>query len=119
LPVWVISIGVVCYLSLRPEVTFPVDFWSADKLYHLLAYIWLALLPTVGFPHRRTAVLASISMLILGIVLELGQCRLPGRTASVLDAATNGFGVLVGAALGGSWRRRHGLKEPVALPQGR
>jgi hypothetical protein len=55
LPIWGLSICVVIYYSLSPQVEFPVDFWNADKMYHCAAYGWLAVLPMMGLAMRRFA----------------------------------------------------------------
>jgi len=102
--VWTISICTVCYYSLLPELELPIGFWSADKVYHIIAYAWLALLPMLRFRTRWGAVLAACSMVILGIILEIAQTQIPGRTFSFLDITANGLGVLAGAAFGG-WVR--------------
>ncbi len=100
--VWAVSVCVVCYYSLKPELELPVEFWNADKFYHLLAYAWLAALPMVGFRNRRTARFASASMVILGALLEIGQAYVPGRTFSLLDMTVNGVGVVAGMICGRS-----------------
>ena len=102
--VWAISVGVVCYDSLIPQLELPVEFWNADKVYHLFAYAWLALLPMVGFRNRKVALVAACSMMILGIILEIAQTHIPGRTFSFLDMAANGLGVLAGTFFGHSVR---------------
>jgi VanZ family protein len=100
--VWGVSVCVVCYYSLKPELELPIEFWSADKIYHLLAYAWLAALPIVGFRNRKTAIIASVSMVILGALLEIGQAFVPGRTFSLLDMTVNGVGVVAGMICGRS-----------------
>ncbi len=103
---WCISILIVIYYSLVPQVEFPVDFWNADKAYHCAAYGWLAILPMMGFTVRRLAISAALSMIILGILLEVGQYFIPGRSFSLLDIAANTIGVLLGIFLGDRLRVR-------------
>lgn len=98
--IWVGSICLVSYYSLQPRVEFPVDFWGADKFYHLIAYAWLALLPLLGFSKKRLAMTASLFMIVLGIALELGQRYVPGRKFSFADIAANTLGVLLGIFIG-------------------
>lgn len=93
---WGISICIVIYYSLVPQVEFPVDFWNADKLYHSAAYGWLAVLPMMGIALRRLALPAALSMIILGVLLEIGQYYIPGRSFSLLDITANGLGALLG-----------------------
>jgi hypothetical protein len=97
---WGISICIVIRYSLIPRVEFPIDFWNADKLYHCTAYGWLAVLPMIGFANRRLALSAALSMIILGVLLEIGQYYIPGRTFSLLDIAANSLGVMLGIFLG-------------------
>lgn len=97
---WGISICIVICYSLIPQVDFPIDFWNADKLYHCTAYMWLALLPMIGFAIRRLALPAALSMIILGVLLEIGQYYIPGRTFSLLDITANSLGVILGIFLG-------------------
>lgn len=101
---WMISISAVCYFSLVPGPELPVDFWNADKVYHAISYAWLAILPMIGFRVRKAAILASLSMVILGIILEIAQIHIPGRIFSYLDITANGFGVLAGVVFGNSAR---------------
>ena len=97
---WIISILLVSYYSLTPRLEFPVDFWNADKVYHLLAYGWLAILPIFGYSTKKRAMIASISMIFLGIGLEIGQIYVPGRTFSFLDILANSLGVFIGMGFG-------------------
>jgi VanZ family protein len=70
----------------------------------------------VGFRNRKAAMPASLSMVLLGILLEIGQYYIPGRAFSYIDMSANGLGVLVGAALGSSVRPR--LKNLLLPPEG-
>jgi len=108
---WCISILIVVYYSLVPQVEFPVDFWSADKLYHCAAYGWLAVLPLLGFANPRRASSAAFSMILLGILLEIGQYFIPGRSFSFLDITANTLGVALGFFLGGYLKSRLSRKE--------
>ena len=82
---WFVSIFIVVFYSLIPRMEFPVDFWNADKLYHCAGYCWLTVLPMMGITIRRTALLSAFSMIILGVLLEIGQYYVPGRLFSFLD----------------------------------
>jgi len=94
--IWAVSVCAVIFYSLVPRVEFPVDFWQADKLYHLIAYCWLSILPLVGYSERKFALKASLSMILLGILLETGQLYVPGRAFSVADISMNTLGVIFG-----------------------
>lgn len=93
---WCISICIVTYLSLIPHVEFPVDFWNADKAYHCAAYAWLAALSMMSFTNRRFAVSVALSMILLGMILEIAQYYIPGRSFSLLDITANILGVILG-----------------------
>ena len=110
---WCISILIVVYYSLVPQVEFPVNFWSADKAYHCAAYSWLAVLPMTGFAARRPAMTAALSMIILGILLEVGQYFIPGRTFSLLDITANTIGVVLGIFLGRYFKGRLNNKNYI------
>lgn len=109
LPVWVFSMVIVIWLSLTPKVEFPIDFWNADKLYHCAAYAWLAWLPMIGFGNRSRALTASLSMILLGVALEIGQYYVPGRTFSFLDMTANGLGTMLGLFAGRCLRKKYFL----------
>ena len=97
LVLWMLSVLIVCYYSLKPGVELPASFWNADKLFHMAGYLWLAFLPGLIFFGKRAAVTASLSMLLLGLLLESCQAFIPGRHFSLGDALANSGGVLLGA----------------------
>ena len=70
-----------------------------DKIEHFLAYAGLAFLPTL---HETVAKLRGFLALaaIMGVLLELGQLLVPGRTCDVYDALADGAGILGGFLLG-------------------
>ena len=97
---WVVSIGVVCYLSLKPRIEFPLDFKGADLAYHALAYLWLSLLPFFVFWDRKRGLVCALLMIPLGIALEFGQTFVPGRNFSVFDIIANSVGTILGVMCG-------------------
>lgn len=98
--VWVLSIALVAYLSLSPQIDLPFDFRGIDKVYHSLAYLWLAAIPFLGFQSIKIALAGALLMIPFGIGLEYAQDYVPGRFFSVADMVANGTGVLLGMALG-------------------
>lgn len=98
--VWVISIIVVVYLSLKTSANLPTEFWNADKLYHAGVYCWLALLPFQCFNSKKIRFMSSLSMIGLGLALEIIQAYLPNRTFSIMDLVANSLGVILGIWLG-------------------
>ncbi len=51
----------------------------SDKVLHFAAYLALAMLPVIGFRNRRRGVVAGLSMIVLGVLLEAGQYFSVGR----------------------------------------
>jgi hypothetical protein len=100
LVLWVISIGIVCYLSLKPRIEFPLDFKGADLAYHALAYLWLSFLPFFAFRDRKRGLVCALLMILLGIALEFGQTFVPGRNFSVFDIAANSVGTILAVMCG-------------------
>ncbi len=96
LVVWVISVLAVICLSLSPRVAFPLDFDNADKVYHMLAYLWLGTLPFFAFMGRKAALACALSMIPMGAGLEIAQHYVPGRLFSPADMAANCLGVVLG-----------------------
>ncbi len=110
LAAWAVSMGIVIYFSLLPNLQLPVHFWKADKFAHLFAYAWLSALPMIGFPRRGFALSSSLCLIGLGLLLEMAQAQIPGRTFSLGDMAANGLGVFFGA-LGGYSLRDESARE--------
>ena len=77
-----------------------------DKVMHFCAYLALSLLPVIGFRDRRRGLMASLSMFLLGILMEAGQHFSPGRAVELGDVIANGTGVSCGALLALSIRTR-------------
>ena len=105
----------VIYLSLSPSMEIPYDFINADKIVHLLAYLWLSALPFFAFPAPKTALAGALCMVPLSIGLEFAQAYVPGRCFSVVDIAANCLGVLVGIWLGRSTKKIKFFREFLFL----
>ena len=104
--VWLISFGLVCYLSLKPSIEFPVDFEGADLLYHALSYLWLGFLASFIFQTKRQYIASLFFLILLGISLEFGQLFVPGRNFSIMDMIANGSGTIFGLGCGLQLRSR-------------
>jgi VanZ family protein len=105
--IWIISVALVSYLSLVPKIEFPINVAGIDKVYHSLAYLWLATVPFLGFRRLRIAFVAASLMIPLGIALEYVQRLMAmGRYFEVGDMIANLIGVLVGVALGMLFKAR-------------
>ena len=74
------------------------SFSSADKLVHALSYfllmVWFA-----GLYAKRRHVAIALSLIVLGVVLEFIQARLPYRWFDPLDLLANAAGTLLGLVL--------------------
>lgn len=108
--VWMLSILSVGYFSLAPLPHPPPDVPFSDKIYHFLAYAWLAGLPMLRERSGRTGPVLAVSLFFLGIALEIAQLHVPGRSCSLGDVAANGTGVLAGVF--GSALFLKGRKKP-------
>src|SRR5690242_10739267 len=95
---WFASIGVVIVSSLLPSSSLPMralDWLKiSDKLEHALAYLVLALLPTL---HERRAFIAvaAVGAAGLGVALEYGQLYSGWRDFEVGDMIADAVGVCV------------------------
>jgi len=108
-PLWLLSILLVTLGSLLPA-TSPVmhaigRLPVGAKALHFCAYAWLALLALLAIKNRSPAVMAALSIILLGVALEFGQKLVPGRGFEVRDMFINGAGVLTGIAIGMLSRR--------------
>ena len=92
---WLTSIT-VGILLLLPGDELPTTTIS-DKLEHALAFMALTLLGFFAYP--RKAAKLCLGLVTMGALFEGLQIFIPGRTASVLDAAANTMGVIAGIFL--------------------
>ncbi|MEM9913049.1 MAG: hypothetical protein AAF922_19995 [Pseudomonadota bacterium] len=91
-----IALAVITGGSLVPRES-GGDVGSADKVLHLVAYA-VAILPLTQ--HKtQTRLIFAIGVLIWSGAIELVQ-PFVGRSASLLDLASNAAGLLLGLALG-------------------
>lgn len=103
---WCISLAGVAYLSVQPGIDLPGTAWNADKLYHMLAYAWLGTLAVWAFAGTGHGRVVASCLIPLGGLFEWIQSFVPGREASLGDAAANTLGVLLGIWLAGFLTRR-------------
>lgn len=101
-----LGVAVVVYFTLAPNPP-QLDMNEGDKLQHLFAYgglmLWFAQVRTRVRERRITA----LSLVALGVLLELAQGLTGYRTLSAWDMAANTAGVAIG------W-----LAAPPRLPNG-
>jgi VanZ family protein len=86
----------------------------SDKVLHGSAYLVLSFLPSLAIRDPRRGLATSLSMILLGGLLELCQSFSPGRSPDIWDEAANSLGVVGGILLAlacrryasGAWRKR-------------
>ncbi len=85
------------YLALTPQ-SFQIieSFW--DKQNHLVAFMVLSLLVSLGYNRLTTA--AKIALLMgMGLQIEVTQYFIPGRFFSLGDWFADALGILLGLAI--------------------
>ena len=99
---WVLAIAAVVVGSLLPGSS-PVLGWIGmlhvnDKAEHFLAYAVLASFP--AWLYSRSTALGTCGMLFtLGVLLEIVQAAVPGRSCELGDALADLAGVVSGFAV--------------------
>jgi VanZ family protein len=100
---WTAAILTVCVGELVPGGSAPLTWVDSlgfsDKVEHFTAYFGLAVIPVLGFESRR-GILAALSMIVLGVLLDFAQKFIPGRDFDWADIAANTVGVFAGLAVG-------------------
>ena len=98
LSVWLLMIIAVIVLSLMSKPPIPREL-MIGKLDHLIAYIALAAMAVQLFRDREIQVSAGLTMIALGIALELAQGYVvDGRVMSMYDVFVDAIGVCIGLA---------------------
>jgi len=96
LPGWVLVVAVIA-ASVFPGIPVP-NISGADKLAHAASYcllmVWFA-----GLYAPRHHGIVALSLLALGLVLEVVQWSLPYRFFEPADLLANATGVIVGLVL--------------------
>ncbi|MEX1000328.1 MAG: VanZ family protein [Thermodesulfobacteriota bacterium] len=85
----------VIFLSLIPTAAIGAGMHS-DKLAHFLAYGGMGFLAYISVQSRHKKVYLFIFIISLGVVLELFQLYIPGRSASFFDIVANTLGATMG-----------------------
>lgn len=103
-----IGIAAVAYLttapvselvSVTPDTLLPSGEGIRDKVEHFASYAALGGTGIIGYSGRRSAVMLMIGLLAFGIILELAQFFVPGRSPGIDDVVANGLGTLAGAII--------------------
>src|SRR3990167_9590362 len=83
---------IVIFLSLIPGSSAGGGEYL-DKIAHAVSYCIMGVLAYIAFYTFRKRITIFIFMFFLGVSLELFQMYVPGRVASVYDAAANTAGL--------------------------
>jgi len=109
---WAIAIAVVVIGSLSPAnsslMRAVASIHVQDKVLHFLGYVLLASFPVLGMRRKLEALVGGGSMILLGLLLEIAQHFVPGRSPEIADEVANMLGVACGMALAfpfRSWQR--------------
>ncbi len=103
-------------------IPLPPVFAVEDKLFHAVAYGVLAILAYRAFlnqeilaPLRRSPFLSStLFAATYGVLDELHQYFVPGRTADVWDIVADAFGAIIFVAIARRWLSRAPSAEPMS-----
>ena len=87
------------YQSLDPSPLHLPDFLFADKLTHFLVYAGIMLWFGFIYSPGKKYFLLGLSLILLGVTLELLQGAGGYRSMEVSDASLNALGVFVGGLL--------------------
>ena len=83
----------IAYLSLRPTIHIGE---VNDKVGHFIAYFTLMFVMGLGFwKKKKELLMAFVTSAIYGVLMEIGQYFVPGRSFSFLDMLANASGALL------------------------
>jgi VanZ family protein len=100
LGIWLFGWLLCVVLSLIPPPQVGIDLPQGDKLGHLLAYALLSVWSVWIFASRRSHWKATLSLVLLGILMELAQGALTSdRMMDGRDILADTLGVLSGQLL--------------------
>ncbi len=102
---WAAGTLIILILSLLPKDMMIPEPPLSDKIAHFLAYGAVTWVGAMAASTLKRRVYLGLAMLALGILLELAQAFVPGRSPEMLDGMANMFGVIAGLGLA-FWLRR-------------
>ena len=110
---WAAGAFLILVLSLLPKDLMISELPLSDKIAHFLAYGAVSWLGAMAASTSRRRLYLALAMLGLGVLLELAQTWVLGRTPEMLDGLANTLGVMVGVGLAmWSWSKEiHGKIE--------
>ena len=92
---WGLLYGSMVFFSLVPHLLKTAG--ESDKVLHVFSYCLLTLIPFFLLSSWRWRFAIAGALFLTGAANEILQDLVGGRTASVLDALSNGVGILLGA----------------------
>ena len=109
---WIPAVFIGCcswYLSSQPHVPLP-DFHLSDKLVHLACFAAFSFFTAMAFfglkpldgrriTTAKRILLPAVVISLYGIIDEIHQSFVPGRSCSFLDWCADTIGALIGSAL--------------------
>lgn len=117
---WIVDLCFVVAGSLLPgEVLMRLSPDSmSDKSIHFASYAVLAAPPVILVAGRLRVVATAVLMTLLGLVLEVAQRMVPGRSFDLGDFTANNLGILAGVAAGLLLRGLRFLGPPRSASEG-
>ena len=97
--VFFVGLAVLPLASLMPSHMIPA-FGITDTWLHGLGYGGLGIAGAWALGGRRAALKLGLALVSLGVLLELAQTIVPGRSASLGDALADALGAVLGVGLG-------------------
>ncbi len=82
------------YLAVRPASAV-MPLIHTDKALHFIAYFTLMIWPFFLIKRSLILFLATISIFLYGVIIELVQAAIPNRFCSIADMAANLSGIIV------------------------
>jgi VanZ family protein len=96
----VLELCAVAAGSLAPANWVAVRHLPSDKLLHFTGYLVAAALPAIALIRKRSLLLATTGLVLLGTALEYAQRFSPGRVVESGDLGANLTGILCGLLVG-------------------
>ena len=85
------------WAALQPKLA-PPGVYHTDKIVHVLVFAVLGGLAALARTSRRWLLLAVLALAGLGVLIEIGQSMVPGRSASLSDLLGDLIGIAAGVA---------------------
>jgi len=86
------AVAAITYLAMTRQ-EYPLVKDISDKASHIVAFYVLALLVDFSFPQKTFGLSKITGLLSYGLLIEVVQSFLPGRTPSLLDLLADGVGI--------------------------